>query len=178
VKTSGLISPEAWGNLPGGEVFTCPADVEGVYVCDGVLGDWFAGVYGDLSESPLAIHVRDARVVGVECAREDLRRDFEVYVATDENSSRVGEFALGTNLAVRNVIGHILQDEKIPGVHIAFGHPYGEHTGAGWTSVTHVDAVGRDCDVWMDELQVVRRGRYLVDPTDLQRAPEPASRPA
>ena len=178
VKTSGLISPEAWGNLPGGEVFTCPADVEGVYVCDGVLGDWFAGVYGDLSESPLAIHVRDARVVGVECAREDLRRDFEAYVATDENSSRVGEFALGTNLAVRNVIGHILQDEKIPGVHIAFGHPYGEHTGAGWTSVTHVDAVGRDCDVWMDDLQVVLRGRYLVDPTDLQRAPEPASRPA
>ncbi|MGC4056341.1 MAG: hypothetical protein QM757_46675 [Paludibaculum sp.] len=25
----------------------------------------------------------------------------------------------------RDVIGNILQDEKIPGVHIAFGNPYG-----------------------------------------------------
>lgn len=177
VKTSGLISPEAWGNLPGGEIFTCPAGVDGVYVCDGVLGDWFAAVYGDLRESPLAIHVRNARIVGVECVREDLRRDFEEYVSTDENSSRVGEFALGTNLAVRRVIGHILQDEKMPGVHVAFGHPYQEHTGADWTSTTHVDAVGCDCDVWIDDLQVVRRGRYLVDPSHLPRAPEPASRP-
>ncbi|HEY7531129.1 MAG TPA: aminopeptidase [Gemmatimonadota bacterium] len=178
VKTSGLISAEAWGNLPGGEIFTCPAGVDGVYVCDGVLGDWFAAVYGDLRGSPVSFRIAGARVVGVECARDDLRRDVEAYIATDENSSRVGEFALGTNLAVTNVIGHILQDEKMPGVHVAFGHPYREHTGADWTSGTHVDAVGRECDVWIDDLQVIRRGRYLVDPAELPRAPEPAPRPA
>jgi aminopeptidase len=55
----------------------------------------------------------------------------------------VGEFAIGTNIGVRDVIGNILQDEKIPGVHIAFGNPYGAHTGADWYSATHIDVVGR-----------------------------------
>ena len=34
VKTSGLISPEKWGNLPGGEVFTSPGEVNGTFVID------------------------------------------------------------------------------------------------------------------------------------------------
>jgi aminopeptidase len=169
VKTSGIISRETWGNLPGGEVFTCPADVEGVYVCDGVLGDWLGPKYGDLRESPLSVTIEGARIAAVDCARDDLRQDFLAYTAHDENSNRVGEFALGTNLAVRNVIGHILQDEKIPGVHIAFGHPYREHTGAEWSSGTHVDVVARECNVWLDGSQVIERGRYLVDPADLLR---------
>ena len=49
---------------------------------------------------------------------------------TDENSDRVGEFAIGTNIELKDVIGKILQDEKYPGIHIAFGNPYGAHTGA------------------------------------------------
>ena len=40
LKTSGLITPEKWANLPGGEVLTSPARVDGVYVVDGVLGDY------------------------------------------------------------------------------------------------------------------------------------------
>src|SRR6478736_1495765 len=40
LKTSGLISPEKWGNLPGGEVFTTPGEVNGTFVIDGVVGDW------------------------------------------------------------------------------------------------------------------------------------------
>src|SRR5207245_1437403 len=31
LKTSGLISPEKWGNLPGGEVFTTPGEVNGTF---------------------------------------------------------------------------------------------------------------------------------------------------
>ena len=34
------------------------------------------------------------------------------------------------------MIGVLLQDEKIPGVHLAFGDPYGSQTGADWKS-TH-----------------------------------------
>lgn len=169
VKTSGIIDRETWGNLPGGEIFTCPAQVDGVYVADGVVGDWLATKYGDLRETPLAVAIEDGRIASVACSRDDLRLDFEAYTSYDENSNRVGEFALGTNLAVRNVIGHILQDEKIPGVHIAFGHPYREHTGADWSSATHIDVVGRECDVWIDGEQVIAQGRYLVDTTDLPR---------
>jgi len=40
LKTSGIISPDKWGNLPGGEVFTTPGEVNGIFVIDGVVGDW------------------------------------------------------------------------------------------------------------------------------------------
>jgi aminopeptidase len=40
LKTSGIISPHKWGNLPGGETFTSPANVEGTFVIDGVVGDY------------------------------------------------------------------------------------------------------------------------------------------
>jgi leucyl aminopeptidase (aminopeptidase T) len=80
----------------------------------------------------------------------------------------VGEFALGTNLAVQNVIGEILQDEKIPGVHIAFGHPYSEHTGARWSAPSHIDVVGRSFDVQVDGEPIMRDSRYLVDISTLR----------
>ena len=38
LKTSGIISPDKWGNLPGGEVFTTPGEVNGTFVIDGVVG--------------------------------------------------------------------------------------------------------------------------------------------
>src|SRR5260370_4683299 len=41
VKTSGLISPRYWSNLPAGEVFTTPATVDGTFVCDATAGDCF-----------------------------------------------------------------------------------------------------------------------------------------
>ena len=40
LKTSGIISPDKWGNLPGGEVFTAPYMVNGTFVVDGVVGDY------------------------------------------------------------------------------------------------------------------------------------------
>ena len=85
------------------------------------------------------------------------------YCHTDENSDRVGEFAIGTNIGVHDVIGNILQDEKIPGVHIAFGNPYGAHTGATWYSSTHIDVVGRNFDIWVDGRQIMRSGAFLLD---------------
>jgi leucyl aminopeptidase (aminopeptidase T) len=60
------------------------------------------------------------------------------------------------------MIGILLQDEKVPGVHLAFGDPYGSQTGAPWKSKTHVDVLTRDCDVWIDDDQVIRKGRYLL----------------
>jgi len=40
LKTSGIISPDKWGNLPGGEIFTTPGEVNGTFVIDGVVGDY------------------------------------------------------------------------------------------------------------------------------------------
>src|SRR5205814_7086108 len=138
LKTSGIITPEKWGNLPGGEIFTAPLNTNGTFVVDGVVGDYLCAKYGDLRDTPITIQVRGSRIVDLACANKELLEEFRAYTSTDENSNRVGEFAIGTNTACTHVIGNILQDEKIPGVHIAFGHPYAEHTGANWSSKTHI----------------------------------------
>lgn len=162
LKTSGIISPEKWGNLPGGEVFTAPERVTGTFVIDGVVGDYLCAKYGDLHSTPLTIRVHNNRLREAHCENRALEDEFWAYTHTDENSDRVGEFAIGTNIAVREVIGNILQDEKIPGVHIAFGNPYGEHTGAEWTSSTHIDVVGTNFDIWADDRPIMRSGQFLL----------------
>ena len=163
VKTSGLISPRYWSNLPAGEVFTTPATVDGRFVCDATAGDHFNGKYGDLQRTPMVLEIEGARLKRVECERKDLEREFWEYCHTDENSDRVGELAFGTNLGLSEMIGILLQDEKFPGVHLAFGDPYGSQTHADWKSRTHVDVLTRNCDVWIDQDQVISKGRYQLD---------------
>lgn len=163
LKTSGIISSEKWGNLPGGEVFTTPGEVNGTFVIDGVVGDYLCAKFGDLKRNPLTIRMEKNRLVSAESPNRELRDDFWAYTHTDENSDRVGEFAIGTNIELKDVIGEILQDEKYPGVHIAFGNPYGEHTGARWYSSTHIDVVGRNFDIWVDEQQIMRAGKFLME---------------
>lgn len=162
LKTSGIISENTWGNLPGGEVWTTPGEVNGVFVVDGVVGDYLCAKYGDLAAAPLTLRIRGNRLVEAHSDNKDLEDEFWRYTHTDENSDLVGEFAIGTNLGVRDVIGNILQDEKIPGVHIAFGNPYGGHTGAQWYSSTHIDVVGRRFSIWADERCIMRDGEFTL----------------
>ncbi|MBA2435847.1 MAG: aminopeptidase [Chthoniobacterales bacterium] len=162
LKTSGVITSDKWGNLPGGEIFTSPFDSNGVFVVDGVVGDYLCQKYGDIQTTPLTIEVKNNRIHSLACENQELLEEFRTYTSTDENSNRVGEFALGTNTACKDIIGNILQDEKIPGIHIAFGHPYAEHTGQNWISKTHIDCVGRDFDIWFDGEPIMERGRFLL----------------
>ncbi len=166
-KTSGIISTEKWGNLPGGECFTAPLEVNGVFVVDGVVGDFLCKQYGLLQKTPLTIAIENNRIVRATSANKALERDFWAYTHTDENSDRVGEFAIGTNIGVERVIGNILQDEKFPGIHIAFGDPYGAHTGAPWKSSTHIDVVGLRFSIWLgnaegEEEQIMADGDFLI----------------
>jgi aminopeptidase len=153
-KTSGIISTEKWGNLPGGECFTAPGEV-------------LCARYGILRAHPLTINIEGNRITRVSSENKALERDFWAYTHTDENSDRVGEFAIGTNIGVDRVIGNILQDEKFPGIHIAFGDPYGAHTGAPWKSSTHIDVVGLEFSIWLGdaqgEEQIMRDGEFLLD---------------
>jgi len=162
IKTSGLISREKWGNLPGGEVFTTPGSVTGTFVVDGVVGDWLCDRYGLLERTPLTLEIERSRLVSARSENRALRDDFWAYTHTDDQSDRVGEFAIGTNIELRHVIGHILQDEKFPGVHIAFGNPYGAHTGADWYSSTHIDVVGLRFNIWVDGKPIMEGGKFLI----------------
>jgi leucyl aminopeptidase (aminopeptidase T) len=149
-----------WGNLPEGETFTAPLSVDGVIAAEDV-GDWFAQKYGLLAE-PVLMRVKAGRLVTYETGDPQLRADIEGYMAQHADSNRVGEFAIGTNVGLTRIVGNFLQDEKFPGVHVAFGDPYGHETGADWDAPSHVDVLASHTDVWADGRQIMQDGRFLV----------------
>jgi aminopeptidase len=150
-----------WGNLPEGEVFTVPFSVDGLLVGE-ELGDHFTQRYG-LLEEPVRLHVRSGRVVAVGMDRHlEIRAEIEAYLAQSPNSNRTGEFAIGTNIGLSAIVGNFLQDEKFPGVHVAFGDPYGHETGADWQCPSHVDVLASRADIWVDGRKIMEDGRFLL----------------
>jgi len=165
IVSDGDIKPEHWSNLPDGEVFTSPIDARGTVVIDGCLGDFFNAKYGDLQSTPLSYELRDARCVrgSVRCSNAQLKQEFEKYTfGTDENSDRLGEFAIGTNIGLKELIGNLLQDEKFPGVHLALGNPYPEKTGANWDSNAHNDGIMRAPTIVADGRQIMKDGTFTI----------------
>jgi len=149
-----------WGNLPEGETFTCPQSVDGLIAAE-EMGDWFTEKYGLLSP-PVRLVVKGGRLVSVETPDDQLSADIREYTAQHPNSKRAGEFAIGTNVGLSRIVGNFLQDEKFPGVHIAFGNPYGFETGADWDCPSHVDVLASHATVAVDGSAIMENGRFLV----------------
>ena len=82
------------------------------------------------------------------------------YLNSSPNGHRAGEFAIGTNTSVTKLSGNLLQDEKIPGIHVAFGNPYPDRTGADWTSGVHVDVVPTLCTITIDDKILMKDGIF------------------
>ena len=57
-------------------------------------------------------------------------------------------------------IGNLLQDEKAR-VHIAFGDPYQDDTGAPWRCPTHIDMLLEECDLAVDGRTIMKKGNYV-----------------
>ena len=164
-KISDGLYPEKgmWGNLPDGELYTAAYKANGTMSFD-ELGDWFSPKYGVLTETPLTLKVCDSRIdySSVTCSKSQLQREFLEYVKADPNGNRLGEFAIGTNTFLNRLTGNLLQDEKFPSVHCAFGNPYPEETGADWRAKTHVDGIMLKCTVWVDGKQIMDEGRHMI----------------
>jgi aminopeptidase len=149
-----------WGNLPEGEVFTAPATLEGVLVCD-VLGDYFSEKYGVLKH-PLIITVKDGYVTDVTSENAALAKEVRDYLFSVPNGNRAGEFAIGTLTSLKKLSGNLLQDEKMPGLHVAFGNPYPQFTGADWNATIHVDVIPSCCTIEVDGRVIMRDGKFTI----------------
>jgi len=152
-----------WGNLPDGEIFTAAYKANGRMVID-ELGDWFSPKYGVISETPLTLEITDSRIKlsSISCSNSELQREFLEYVKADPNGNRLGEFAIGTNIFLTELTGNLLQDEKFPSVHSAFGDPYSEETGADWQAKSHVDGIMLKCSIWVDGKKIMDEGKHLT----------------
>lgn len=154
-------TPGDWGNLPEGELFTSPATANGILTAN-LLGDHFSEKYGLLDE-PVRFTVQNGEVVRVEHPNSALAEDVWTYLNSAENGRRVGEFAIGTNTALTELTGNLLQDEKYPGVHVAFGNPYPDLTGAQWSSRVHVDVIPLRVNIFVDGVQIMKEGQFLFE---------------
>ncbi len=149
-----------WGNLPEGEVFTAPATVDGVLVCD-VLGDYFSEKYGVL-QHPLVITMKNGYVTEVSSEDTTIAQEVHDYLFSVPNGNRAGEFAIGTLTSLKKLVGNLLQDEKMPGLHVAFGNPYPQFTGADWDAKIHVDVIPARCTIEVDGRVIMRDGEFVL----------------
>ena len=164
--SAGDIRPEKWGNLPDGEVCTAPATVNGTAVFDGCLGEFFMERHSSLAETPVTVEIREGRAVRetLTCENTELRDELAAYIfEMDANSDRVGEFAIGTNTGLTRLIGNLLQDEKFPGVHVAFGSPYPSRTGADWDSIAHLDISVVAPTITVDGVTLMEKGSFCFE---------------
>jgi aminopeptidase len=165
VISDGQITGDNWKNLPDGEVFTAPKTAWGTVVVDGCLGDFFCDKYGLLTDTPVTYQLDSGRCVpgSVDCSDPQLKQDFEQYTfETDENACRLGEFAIGTNIGLKTLIGNLLQDEKFPGIHLALGNPYPDKTGATWDSKAHCDGVLIKPTIHVEDQIIMKNGEFCI----------------
>ena len=119
-----------------------------------------------VGDAPVLIEIENGRAVreDIRCDNERLLEELSEYIfENDANSNRVGEFAIGTNTGLRELIYNLLQDEKFPGVHIAFGSPIPAKTGAKWDSKAHVDGVIKTPTITVDGEVIMDKGRFRLE---------------
>jgi len=156
---TGIIGRGEWDNWPPGEVFTTPYRVDGRLVVDGVLGDYFSVKYGLLPE-PVVVEFEDSMVADVRGG--PIAKEFYDYISgAGECGLRAGEVGIGGNPHIKEPIGNMLHDEKMPGAHIAVGDPLGSATGAGWRCSVHVDMLPLYSNVSADGRSIIREGVLL-----------------
>ena len=152
-------NPGDWDNLPEGEGFTCPETVDGTIVTD-ILGDYFSPKYGVL-DKPVTFDIKDGWIEKIHCENKQIESELWEYLTSNENGRRIGEFAIGTITALTELTGTLLQDEKLPGIHIAFGEPVARVTGADWAATRHIDVIPTDCTIKVDEELLMQDGKFV-----------------
>jgi aminopeptidase len=155
----GEILPGRSVAFPAGALFTTPAEVEGTFVADASVGEFFGAREGLLREKAVRFTVAGGRVVRVETPVAELQRDLEATLALSTNSNRVGLVALGVNEGVGGPTGDATVDCNMPGLHVFFGDPASRATGASWSARASFSACQAGSWVLVNGRPIVEAGR-------------------
>ena len=139
--------PGEMSNLPAGEVFVSPEDANGTYVVDGTMMP-----HGKLDGETLEFEVEDGFVTHI--SDDDIRAQVEEAAEeVGEAAYNLAELGIGTNLAVEDLVGSVLLDEKAAGtVHIAIGDDHG--IGGDTHAPIHLDGIVTGPTVYADGVEV------------------------
>jgi len=144
----GIIEKDHVVNLPDGEVYLPPKNMNGVLVFDS---------FGKLIRKPTRLIVRNNRIEEFE--KSSSGNYMKKILSEDKNAANVAEFGIGTNSRAR-LIGNVLEDEKVLGTcHIAFGNNLG--FGGSNNSSVHIDVIFKKPTIWVDEKLIMKEGRAL-----------------
>ncbi len=146
-------------NMPDGEIMTAPVEDS----VDGWIAFDFPGVLSGRLIRDIRLRWKKGRLVE---ASSSTHQDFlRAVIATDAGAGIIGEFAMGTNMAVDRFCKDILLDEKIGGtVHIALGRSYPECGGVNESAI-HWDIVKdlrQEGQVEVDGRPVLKNGAFLL----------------
>ncbi len=158
----GAVRPGRWENLPAGELFTTPAEVNGVFVADGCLGGHFGATAGALTNKPVRVEIRGGHCRSIDGPDRGLVRAAEEALRAEVNGDRVGIVIVGTNIGLHEATGELMCDQNLPGLHLGFGATFHEQTLATWDSATQLSMTATRADVDLDGTPLLRQGRYLV----------------
>jgi leucyl aminopeptidase (aminopeptidase T) len=146
--TGDVSEPGSFSNLPAGEVFVSPATADGRFVVDGTIRP-----HGRLEPGhEVTVEVEDGYVTDID--------DTEVAAMFEEAAEEVGqdaynlaELGIGTNVAVTDLVGSVLLDEKAGGtVHVAVGDDAG--FGGDTSAPIHQDGILTEPRVSVDGVVV------------------------
>ena len=158
----GIVRSGRWENLPSGELFTCPADVNGVFIADASMGGQLGQAAGLLASRPVRFEIKSGVCRAVSCVDRTLEREVTTAIFASQNGNRVGMLMLGTNVGIIAPTGEILCDQNLPGLHIGFGATFPDQTGAKWNASTQLSVTGAAANVDLDGAPLLRSGRYLI----------------
>lgn len=148
-QDTGIVhEPGEMSNLPAGETFISPESASGTFVVDGTMRP-----YGLLDpDQTLTFDVVDGSVTSI----SDDRIREQVETAAEEvgqDAYNLAELGIGTNVAVTELVGSVLLDEKAAGtVHIAIGDD--ASIGGDTEAPLHLDGIVREPTVYADDEQV------------------------
>ncbi|MFA5993008.1 MAG: aminopeptidase [Candidatus Pacearchaeota archaeon] len=136
-------------NMPDGEVFMAPVRES--------LNGWIKFEYPAIRDGKevTGVFLRFEKGKVIE-SRADKNEDFlKEMLATDENSSYVGEFGIGMNPKINKFTKNLLFDEKIGGtIHLALGMAYKENLPKGET---------RDSAIHWDIVKDMKKAKIILD---------------
>ena len=154
--------PKMLTNLPAGKAFIMPREgsMNGTVVID---GSWES----NLVDEPISLIIEDGIVMDVKggTIAATIRQEFGEAAKRLRSKDRedvwtMAEFGFGMNPQAR-LSGNVLEDEKRLGTCY---FSVGDNTALGGTSAVgiHIPGVLKNASVWLDDTQLISKGKFVV----------------